>query len=127
MAQQNQFCLANMAGPVSEEAKRVADGLRWTGTSPACTASSSRAVHSTGRWLRPARRPMLAERDSRFAAVNLVRPEDGKSSLRNYSLQVRMVDYLRSVYPKTHVTLHGIQWSAGRRARAVRRCGGLWG
>ncbi|MGW7381334.1 adenosine deaminase family protein [Streptomyces sp. NPDC054794] len=54
----------------------------------------------------------LAERDRRFLAVNLVQPEDGDSSLRNYSLQMRMVRYLRTVYPKAHVTLHaGELWT----------------
>ncbi|MFF0434360.1 adenosine deaminase [Streptomyces sp. NPDC004327] len=48
----------------------------------------------------------LAERDPRFVAVNLVQPEDWDSSLKNYSLQMRMLRYLRGVYPKAHVTLH---------------------
>ncbi|MGW0550092.1 adenosine deaminase family protein [Streptomyces altiplanensis] len=48
----------------------------------------------------------LAERDNRFAAVNLVQPEDGENALRNYALHMRMIDYLRGVYPKAHVTLH---------------------
>ncbi|MEU1129990.1 adenosine deaminase [Streptomyces sp. NPDC005900] len=48
----------------------------------------------------------LAERDGRFVAVNLVQPEDEKNALRNYSLHMRMIDYLRKVYPKAHVTLH---------------------
>ncbi|POX48265.1 adenosine deaminase [Streptomyces sp. Ru71] len=48
----------------------------------------------------------LAERDPRFVAVNLVQPEDWDSSLRDYSLQMRMVRYLRGVYPHAHVTLH---------------------
>ncbi|WP_330457910.1 adenosine deaminase [Streptomyces sp. NBC_00820] len=48
----------------------------------------------------------LAERDPRFVAVNLVQPEDWDSSLRDYSLQMRMLRYLRGVYPKAHVTLH---------------------
>jgi adenosine deaminase len=48
----------------------------------------------------------LAERDGRFVAVNLVQPEDWDSSLQNYSLQMRMLKYLRGVYPKAHVTLH---------------------
>jgi adenosine deaminase len=48
----------------------------------------------------------LAERDPRFVAVNLVQPEDWDSSLRDYRLQMRMVKYLREVYPKAHVTLH---------------------
>jgi adenosine deaminase len=48
----------------------------------------------------------LAEADHRFVAVNLVQPEDGEVALRDYSLQMRMVRYLRGVYPKAHVTLH---------------------
>ncbi|AWT47449.1 MULTISPECIES: adenosine deaminase family protein [Streptomyces] len=48
----------------------------------------------------------LAERDGRFVAVNLVQPEDWDSSLRDYRLQMRMLAYLRGVYPKAHVTLH---------------------
>ncbi|MDI3407791.1 adenosine deaminase family protein [Streptomyces cavernicola] len=48
----------------------------------------------------------LAERDGRFVAVNLVQPEDGERALRDYSLQMRMIQYLRGVYPKAHVTLH---------------------
>lgn len=48
----------------------------------------------------------LAEQDSRFVAVNLVQPEDWDSSLANYSLQMRMLQYLRGVYPRAHVTLH---------------------
>ncbi|MYX97152.1 adenosine deaminase, partial [Streptomyces sp. SID486] len=48
----------------------------------------------------------LAEADPRFVAVNLVQPEDSAVSLRDYSLQMRMVGYLRTRYPGAHVTLH---------------------
>jgi adenosine deaminase len=48
----------------------------------------------------------LAERDPRFLAVNLVQPEDWDSSLRDYRLQMRMLDYLHGVYPRAHITLH---------------------
>lgn len=48
----------------------------------------------------------LAERDPRFVAVNLVQPEDSETALRDYSLQMRMLRYLRSVYPEARVTLH---------------------
>ncbi|MFF9719508.1 adenosine deaminase [Streptomyces sp. NPDC014603] len=48
----------------------------------------------------------LAERDARFVAVNLVQPEDAEVALRDYSLQMRMLKYLRGVYPRAHVTLH---------------------
>ncbi|QKW10907.1 adenosine deaminase [Streptomyces sp. NA04227] len=48
----------------------------------------------------------LAEHDGRFVAVNLVQPEDWDSSLENYRLQMRMVKYLRTVYPRAQATLH---------------------
>jgi adenosine deaminase len=48
----------------------------------------------------------LQRRDPRFVGVNLVQPEDDPVALRDYSLQMRMIRYLRRVYPRAHVTLH---------------------
>ncbi|MER5961370.1 adenosine deaminase [Streptomyces sp. NPDC002057] len=48
----------------------------------------------------------LAERDPRFVAVNLVQPEDGEVALRDYRLHMRMLNYLKTQYPKAHITLH---------------------
>ncbi|MBM7436645.1 adenosine deaminase [Streptomyces sp. HB132] len=48
----------------------------------------------------------LAERDPRFVAVNLVQPEDGEISLRDYRLHMRMLNHLHGVYPRAHITLH---------------------
>ncbi|MFD9288616.1 adenosine deaminase [Streptomyces sp. NPDC060030] len=48
----------------------------------------------------------LAERDERFVAVNLVQPEDGEISLRDYRMHMRMLNYLHGVYPRAHITLH---------------------
>lgn len=47
-----------------------------------------------------------ASRDGRFVGVNMVQPEDGHLSLRDYALHMRMVGYLRKLYPQVHVTLH---------------------
>ncbi|MFB6506273.1 MULTISPECIES: adenosine deaminase [unclassified Streptomyces] len=55
----------------------------------------------------------LAERDPRFVAVNLVQPEDWQSSLDNYSLQMRMLKYLRGQYPDSHLTLHAGELAPG--------------
>jgi adenosine deaminase len=55
----------------------------------------------------------LAERDPRFVAVNLVQPEDGESALLNYSLQMRMLNYLRGQYPGAHLTLHAGELAPG--------------
>jgi adenosine deaminase len=63
----------------------------------------------------------LAERDPRFVAVNLVQPEDWDSSLRNYHLQMRMLRYLRGVYPDAHLTLHaGELWPGMVKPQALK-------
>ena len=48
----------------------------------------------------------LQRTDPRYVGVNLVQPEDNPIALRDYSLQMRMIRYLRSRYPGAHVTLH---------------------
>lgn len=48
----------------------------------------------------------LMQRDDSWAAVNLVQPEDGFYALRDYRTHMRMIEYLRGLYPKAHVTLH---------------------
>ncbi|MFJ4470952.1 adenosine deaminase [Streptomyces sp. NPDC089424] len=48
----------------------------------------------------------LAEEDPRFVAVNLVQPEDGEVALRDYRLHMRMLDHLRRLHPRAHLTLH---------------------
>ena len=48
----------------------------------------------------------LQRTDPRYVGVNLVQPEDNPIALRDYSLQMRMIGYLRGVYPSAHVTLH---------------------
>ncbi|MGI5404596.1 adenosine deaminase family protein [Streptomyces sp. CA-135486] len=55
----------------------------------------------------------LAERDPRFAAVNLVQPEDGTESLRDYRLHMRMLDHLHGVHPRAHITLHAGELAPG--------------
>ncbi len=48
----------------------------------------------------------LAEADSRNVGLNLVQPEEGQVSLRDYRLHMRMLDYLRGIYTKAHIALH---------------------
>jgi len=48
----------------------------------------------------------LQRSDPRYVGVNLVQPEDNAVALRDYTLQMRMIQYLRTVYPSAHVTLH---------------------
>lgn len=48
----------------------------------------------------------LANRDPRVVGINLVQAEDGKLSMRDYSLQMRMIGFLHSLYPKVKISLH---------------------
>jgi adenosine deaminase len=56
---------------------------------------------------------MLAASDPRVVAVNLVQPEDGLISMRDYSLHMQMMEYAKRLYPKVRVTLHAGELSLG--------------
>jgi len=55
----------------------------------------------------------LASLDPLVVGVNLVQPEDGVVSMRDYSLHMRMVAYARAQYPKAHVSLHAGELAPG--------------
>jgi adenosine deaminase len=44
--------------------------------------------------------------DPRIVGINYVQPEDDRTAMENYALQMRQIAYLHSVYPKLHVSLH---------------------
>ncbi len=48
-----------------------------------------------------------------FVGINFVQPEDGFISMRDYTLQMKMLDYLHSVYPKVHISLHAGELAPG--------------
>jgi adenosine deaminase len=48
-----------------------------------------------------------------FVGINFVQPEDGFVSMRDYTLQMRMLEYLHSVYPKVHISLHAGELAPG--------------
>ena len=56
---------------------------------------------------------MLASVDSRVVGINFVQPEDGVNSMRDYHLQMQMMDYAHGLYPKIHITLHAGELAAG--------------
>lgn len=56
---------------------------------------------------------MLASEDPRVVGINFVQPEDGVTSMRDYHLQMRMVDYAHGLYPKVHITLHAGELAPG--------------
>lgn len=51
--------------------------------------------------------------DDTWVGINLVMPEDGFISMRDYTLQMKMLDYLHSVYPRVHITLHAGELTEG--------------
>jgi len=48
----------------------------------------------------------VASADPDVVGLNFVMPEDGRISMQDYHLQMQMLDYLHSVYPKVHISLH---------------------
>ena len=48
----------------------------------------------------------VASADSGVVGINFVMPEDGYISMRDYALQIKMLDYLHGQYPRVHITLH---------------------
>jgi adenosine deaminase len=48
-----------------------------------------------------------------FVGINFVQPEDGYISMTDYTLQMHMMDYLHSVYPNVHITLHAGELAPG--------------
>ena len=54
-----------------------------------------------------------ASADPRFVGINMVMPEDGYISMSDYALQMKMVGYLRTLYPKVHITMHAGEITPG--------------
>jgi adenosine deaminase len=52
-------------------------------------------------------------REPGYVGINFVMPEDGFLSMRDYTLQMKMLDYLHSVYPQVHISLHAGELAEG--------------
>lgn len=48
----------------------------------------------------------IANIDSRVVGINMVQPEDGEISMRDYKLHMEMVGYLHKLYPNVNISLH---------------------
>jgi adenosine deaminase len=55
----------------------------------------------------------IATADPRYVGINFVMPEDGYLSMTDYAEQMRMVAFLRKLYPKVHITLHAGEIAPG--------------
>jgi adenosine deaminase len=51
--------------------------------------------------------------DPGFVGINFVRPEDDYVAMRDYTMQMKMVGYLHSVYPRVHISLHAGELTLG--------------
>jgi adenosine deaminase len=56
---------------------------------------------------------MKAHEDT-WVGINFVMPEDGLISMRDYTLQMQMLDYLHSIYPGVHISLHAGELALGQ-------------
>jgi len=48
-----------------------------------------------------------------WVGINFVQPEDYMVAMRDYTLQMKMVAYFHTLYPKVHITLHAGELSPG--------------
>ena len=55
----------------------------------------------------------IATADARVVSVNLVQPEDDPVAVRDFTLHMRMLDYLHSEYPTVKITLHAGELTEG--------------
>jgi adenosine deaminase len=55
----------------------------------------------------------VASADPDVVGINFVQPEDARLAMSDYHLQMQMLDYLHSVYPKVHITLHAGELAMG--------------
>jgi adenosine deaminase len=102
-----------------EQARQAALGCGANPASPACRLTVRYMLEVTRE--SPKQRVFaqvmaglrLASIEPLVVGVNLVQPEDGVVSMRNYSLQMRMVGYARTQYPKAHVSLHAGELAPG--------------
>jgi adenosine deaminase len=54
-----------------------------------------------------------ASHDARIVGINMVQPEDGLISMRDYALHMQMVGYLHTLYPNVHISLHAGELTPG--------------
>lgn len=48
-----------------------------------------------------------------FVGINFVQPEDDMVAMRDYTLHMKMVEYLHSLYPLVHISLHAGELAPG--------------
>jgi adenosine deaminase len=51
--------------------------------------------------------------NSKVVGLNLVQPEDSLASMKNFSVQMQMLSFLKPLYPHAHVSLHAGELAPG--------------
>jgi adenosine deaminase len=55
----------------------------------------------------------IQQRSDDWVGINFVQPEDYMVAMRDYTLQMHMIEYLHTLYPKVHITLHAGELAPG--------------
>jgi adenosine deaminase len=55
----------------------------------------------------------MASVDPRVVGLNMVQPEDDPVALRDFDLQMEMLDFLHGLYPNVHISLHAGELAPG--------------
>lgn len=55
----------------------------------------------------------MAQADPRVVGLNLVMPEDWYVPMHDFRLHMKMIDYLRGLYPRVHISLHAGELTDG--------------
>jgi adenosine deaminase len=55
----------------------------------------------------------VASADPNVVGINFVQPEDAYMAMSEYNRQMHMLDYLHSVYPRVHISLHAGELAPG--------------
>ncbi len=110
---------ASRALAAAEERRRELLRCGAPGTDPGC-AVEVRYLYQVSRGRPPASVFAqilagfeMASADPRVVGFNLVQPEDGLVSMRDYSLQMRMIGHLRRLYPRVRFSLHAGELAPG--------------
>lgn len=54
-----------------------------------------------------------ADADGKFVGINFVQPEDNYVAMRDYAVQMEMIGYLHSLYPRVRISLHAGELAEG--------------
>jgi adenosine deaminase len=125
----DQLLAAGLRDEVPTDMKDFADAAAARNTLEHCgaPATESAACHVDIHWLyqilrgNPPQQVFaqtllgfeVASTDPDVVGLNFVMPEDGYLSMRDYHLQMQMLDYLHSVYPNVRISLHAGELAPG--------------